>query len=139
MRITSTSALSDELCSGFFPCGLIKLLGHQPFQGAPSMDSCVCFCAAKNSLCLLSAKDRGGASQKVENTTPQTRMGHPHQPLILLRTPHLLLGSTLVRVVPPGSRPNGRGFLSNVSGLAKPFNRQRFKFCSLGIYTRISK
>lgn len=91
MLITSTSALSDELCSGFLPCSLIKLLGHQPFRGAPSKDTCVYFCEAGNSLCLLVQSTKVLVSQKV-NTIPQSRMGH--QPLTLQTawhppTPHL--------------------------------------------------
>lgn len=58
MCFTSTSALSDEVCSGSFPCRLIKLLGHKPFRGRRPR-TIICICEAKNSLCLLSAKGQG--------------------------------------------------------------------------------
>lgn len=70
MLITSTSALSDELCSGFFPYSLIKLLGDQPFRGVPSKDTCVCFCEAENSLYLLSAKYQGGGFPEDKHKSP---------------------------------------------------------------------
>lgn len=130
MCFTSTSAFSDEFCAGSSPFSLIELLGHQLFRGCHP-GTAVCVREAESRLCLLHAKDNGAGSPEQGWEVP---INHSER----LSQDSSSVGPGMLGGCPLAPGPMGKG-QCHVGGFAKPGNRKRFKFCSLGVYARNSK